>query len=238
VDIPDSNSSRESDPVEDAPALRAVIADDDPLVRRAVRDALQEAGFVVAADATNGREAVELTLHYKPDIVLLDIVMPEMDGIAAAKAIAEGAPDIRIVMLSRSEDDELGLLGLKAGASGYLSKDIDILRLPDILRGVVAGEAAVSSKFAGKLIEQLRRLPESGFGMRPVRSDLTSREWEVLDMLSAEMSVEAIADELVLSVETVRTHVKNLHRKLDVHSRPELLKAAQELRTGGRTAGN
>lgn len=210
--------------------LRVLIADDDPLARRVVRDSLQDAGFVVAADAANGLEAVELALHYRPDLVLMDIVMPEMDGISAARRIREEAPEVRVVMLSMTEDDELGLLGLRAGASGYLTKDVDVLRLPAILESVVAGEAVISPKFATTLIEELRRLPEAGRGMRPVRSSLTSREWEVLDLLDAGRTPDEIADELVLSLETVRTHIKSLHRKLGVHSREELLEAVRKLR--------
>src|SRR5262245_53429281 len=91
-------------PQGDQPPLRIVLADDDPLARRVVRDALQEAGFTVVADASNGREAVELVVHYKPDLVLMDVVMPEMDGISAARVIRERAPGVRIVILSTSAD--------------------------------------------------------------------------------------------------------------------------------------
>jgi DNA-binding NarL/FixJ family response regulator len=207
-----------------------VIADDDPLARRVVRDALQEAGFAVAADAANGREAVELALHYRPDLVLMDIAMPELDGIAAARRIREEAPEVRVVILSMSDDDELGMLGIRAGASGYLSKDVDVVHLPGMLERVAAGEPAVTPRFTAKLIDELRRLPQAGAGMRPVRSDLSSREWEVLDLLAQGMDHDQIADELVLSVETVRSHVKSLHRKLGVHTRSDLLEAVRRLR--------
>jgi two-component system, NarL family, response regulator LiaR len=210
--------------------LRVLIADDDPLARRVVRDALQEAGFVVVADAANGREAVELALHYRPDLVLMDVVMPELDGIAAAKRIGEQAPEVRVVILSISDDDELGMLGIRAGASGYVTKDVDVVHLPGMLERVAAGEPAVTPRFTAKLIDELRRLPEAGKGMRPVRSGLSSREWEVLDLLSAGRNEDQIADDLVLSVETVRSHVKSLHRKLGVHTRTELLDAVRRLR--------
>jgi two-component system, NarL family, response regulator LiaR len=212
-------------------SLRVVIADDDPLARRVVRDALQEAGMVVVADAASGREAVELALHYRPDLVLMDVVMPEMDGIAASRAINQQAPDVKVVILSMSDDDDLGLLGIRAGALGYVTKDVDVLRLPKMLERVASGEPAVTPRFTARLIDELRGLPEAGQGMRPVRSDLTAREWEVLDLLASGNSTDRIAEELVLSVETVRSHVKSLHRKLGVHSRAELLAVVRRLRT-------
>jgi NarL family two-component system response regulator LiaR len=241
VDAPreDAEQAAGSPDGDKAPAhpLRVVVADDDPLARRVVRDALQEAGMVVVADAGNGREAVELTLHYEPDLVLMDVLMPEMDGIAAAQSIREQAPEVKVVMLSMSDDDDLGLLGLRAGASGYLTKDIDVLRLPGMLERAAAGEPAVTPRFTSRLIDELRNLPQAGHGMRPVRSDLTAREWEVLDLIAAGLSTERIAEELVLSVETVRSHVKNLHRKLGVHSRAELLATVRRLRTPTGGAG-
>jgi two-component system, NarL family, response regulator LiaR len=210
--------------------LRVIIADDDPLARRVVRDALQGEGFSVPADAGNGREAVELVLHYRPDLVLMDLVMPEIDGIAATRLIREQAPEVKIVILSMSDDPELGMLGLRTGADGYLTKDLDVSTLPQLLRGVAAGEAAVSRRFTAMLIQELRRTPSSGLGMRPVRSELTTREWEVLDLLAAGLTPDRIADELVLSVETVRSHEKRLRAKLGVHSRRDLIAAVQRLR--------
>jgi DNA-binding NarL/FixJ family response regulator len=210
-----------------------VLADDDAFARRAIRNALQEAGFVVVADATNGREAVELALHYRPDLVLLDVVMPELDGIAAARRIRAEAPEIRIVMLSVKEDDEVALMGVRAGASGYLSKELDLVELPRILEGVAAGDAALTPRIAAALIEELRRAPRPGTGMRPVHSDLTQREWEVLDLLESGLEIVEIAERLVLSEETVRTHLKSTRRKLGVGSREELIAAAQRLRTPG-----
>jgi len=219
---------QEAGPVDDR--LRVLVADDDPLARRVVRDALQDAGLSVVADAASGNEAIELALHYRPDLVLMDVAMPGLDGIQAARAIHERAPEVRVVMLSMSDNDQLAMLGIRAGASGYLTKDVDVLRIPGMLKRVVDGEPAVSPKFTATLIEELRRLPQSGDGMRPVRSDLTSREWEVLDLVARGESEEEIADELVLSVETIRSHVKSLHRKLGVHTRSDLIEAVRRLR--------
>ncbi len=210
--------------------LRVVVADDDPLARRLLRDALQEAGFVVVADARTGREAVELALHYRPDFVLMDVVMPELDGITAVRQIRQRAPEVRVVILSTSADDDMGVLGIRAGAAGYLTKDVDIVHIPGLLQRVAAGEPALAPRVTAQLIEELRRLPIAGRGMRPVRSDLTSREWEVLDLLAEGKSEDDIADELVLSLETVRSHIKSLHRKLGVHTRTELIAAVGRLR--------
>src|ERR1700710_2122913 len=126
--------------------LRVIVADDDPLARRVVRDALEAGGIVVIAEAANGREAVELSLYYKPDVVLMDLVMPEVDGIQATRRILAREPDVEVVILTSSDDDEVGLVGLRAGATGFLNKRAGVEALPRALRGAVAGEAVVSRR--------------------------------------------------------------------------------------------
>ena len=218
----------------EAEALRAVIADDDPFARRVVKDVLQKAGVLVIAEARNGRQAVELSLFYRPDVVVMDVVMPELDGIIATRQIRREIPDQLIIVLTGAgeEDEELGLLALRAGASGYLSKELEIDALPRAIEGVKAGEAAISRKMTRTLIDRLRDVPSGSAGMRPVKSPLTVREWEVIDMLKAARTTDQIADELVLSTETVRSHVKNILRKLDVRSRQEAVAAADRMRNG------
>jgi NarL family two-component system response regulator LiaR len=212
--------------------LRAVIADDDPFARRVIKSALTESGVIVIAEARNGREAVELVLYYRPDVVVLDIVMPELDGILATRQILKAIPDQLVIALTGAadEDDELGLLALRAGAAGFLSKDVDINALPRTLEGLRAGEAAISRRMTRRLIEQLRSAPEGSTGMRPVKSPLTAREWEVIDLLKATRSTDEIAADLVLSTETVRSHVKNILRKLEVRSREDAVAAADRMR--------
>lgn len=210
--------------------LRVLIADDDPLARRMVRDALQDGGLVVVGEAADGTEAVELALHYRPDVVLMDVLMPGTDGIAAVQRIRAKAPDVRIVMLSTSDDAEVAMMGLRAGASGYLVKTLDVVRLPGILERAAVGEAALDPRVAASLIEELRSPALAGAGSRPVQSNLTDREWEVLDLLDAGLSPADIADRFVVSPDTVRTHIKSLHRKLDVHTRDELAATTRRLR--------
>lgn len=212
--------------------LRVIVADDDALARRMVRDVLQDAGVVVIAEATGGREAVELSTYYKPDIVVMDLVMPGVDGIAATRQIVANAPDSKVIVLTSSDDDEVGVLALRAGASGFLSKTVGMEALPRALRCARDGEAVVSRRLTMRLIDLARRVREDGAGIRPIRSSLTSREWEVLDLLCQQQSTEEIADTLVLSAETVRSHVKSILRKLGVRSRREAIAAAQQLRAG------
>ena len=193
-----------SDVTEDAPRIRALITDDDPLVRRLIRDTLQADNMTVIAEARTGREAVELALFYRPDVVVMDYMMPEMDGIEATRLIHEQDEQIRVVLLTGSTDDTLGMRGLRAGAAGFLSKDMELSSLPRALRGSVGGEAAISRRLAMQLIQHYRSAPTGGMGLRPVRSKLTGREWEVLDLLSSGASTGDIARLLVLSHETVR----------------------------------
>jgi DNA-binding NarL/FixJ family response regulator len=210
--------------------MRVIVADDDPFARRMIKDALQRAGVVIIAEAHNGYEAVELCLHYRPDVVVMDVVMPEIDGIAATRRILKEIPDQLVVMLTSTDEDDMGLLGLRAGAVGFLSKDLDIDVLPRALRGAIDGEAVISRKLGRRLVEHLRTTGSGTTGMRPVKSPLTAREWEVIDLLYEGMTTDQIADSLVLASETVRSHVKNIMKKLNARSRGEAVEAAQRMR--------
>ena len=208
----------------------AVVADADPAARRALRDALQAAGVVVVAEGHDGREAVGLTLYYRPDVALLAVAMPRLDGIAATRQIVSEAPEQLVLLLAEPDEEHLGVAGLHAGAVGFLPKDVDARGLGRALEGALHGEAVISRRLAMRLVEQVWRIPEGGRGLRPVRSPLTPREWEVIDLLDAGRSTEEIADALVLSPETVRSHVKHILRKLGAHSRAEAVAVAQEMR--------
>jgi len=211
--------------------VRVIVADDDPFARKMIKEALRRAGIVVIAEAQNGRQAVELTRHYHPDVVLMDIVMPELDGIAATRRIVKEDPHQIVVILTTADDDEIGLLGLRAGARGFLAKDVDVDVLPQALHGALNGEAAISRRLSMRLVEHVRRAPNGPGGMRPVKSPLTSREWEVLDLLAQSKTTDQIAEQLVLASETVRSHVKNILRKLDVRSREQAVAVAERMRS-------
>jgi two-component system, NarL family, response regulator LiaR len=227
-----------ADVMDDTEPLRAIIADDDPLVRRLIRDTLELDGVIVIAEAPNGREAVELSLFYRPDVVVMDYMMPQLDGLEATRLISEQAPEVRVVMLTGMDDEELGIRGLRAGAVGFLSKDMDIGSLPRALRAAFGGEAAISRRLAMQLVRQFHANGGPGMGMRPVRSPLTPREWEVLDLLAGGVTTDGIARTLVLSTETVRSHLKNLYRKLQVRTRDEAVQAAARLRELGGVAAS
>jgi NarL family two-component system response regulator LiaR len=209
---------------------RVVVADDDALARRTIDDVLRRAGMVVVAEAVDGREAVELVHYHEPDLVLMDIVMPGLDGIAATRRIVEERPDQIVILLTSAGSDDLGVLGLRVGATGYLRKDVDLEALPRAIAGTLRGEAAISRTMTRTLIEQLRQLPAPGDGLRPVHSPLTTREWEVLDLICEGRTTDEIAAVFVVSSETVRSHVKRILRKLGVNSRQEAAAAARRMR--------
>jgi DNA-binding NarL/FixJ family response regulator len=207
-----------------------IIADDDPFVRRLIKDALQSSGFVVIAEASSGREAVELTLHYNPDAVLMDVVMPGVDGISATRQILSARPQQAVILLTGSEDDDVALLGLRVGAAGFLTKDQPVEGLSRAIRAATRGEVAISRYLATRLVEHMRAAPARQGGMRPVHSSLTTREWEVLALIAENRSNAEIAEALVVSMATVRSHVKSILRKLRVRSRSEAVAAAERLR--------
>jgi DNA-binding NarL/FixJ family response regulator len=211
--------------------MRVIVADDDPFARRLIKGTLQRAGMTVVAEAADGREAVELGLHYRPDVIVMDVIMPGLDGILATRKILKANPDQLVVVLTGAGEEEFGLLAVRAGAVGFLSKDMDTNALPRTLAAVLDGEGAVSRAMTLRLIERYRERREGSAGLRPIKGPLTAREWEVIDLLEPDQTTEQVADTLVLSPETVRSHLKNIMRKLDVHSRADAVAAVKRLRT-------
>ena len=206
--------------------IRVLVADDHPPTRAGVRAALEQQGtFSVCAEVPDGDSAVEAARRERPDVCLLDIHMPG-DGIKAAETISRELPETAVVMLTVSRADEDLFDALRAGASGYLLKDIDPARLPHALRGVLDGEAALPRRLVTLLIEEFRerrrrrRIPL--VGRRSV--ELTDREWEVLDLMRDGLQTEEIAARLFISPVTVRTHVSAILRKLHVQTREDALK--------------
>ena len=203
-------------------SLRVLIADDHAPTREEVRRVLESDGrFAVCATASNASEAVWAAIQRQPDVSLLDIRMPG-SGLAAAWEIAARLPQAKIVMLTVSDEDRDLFAALRAGADGYLLKTMDLTRLPDELQGVCAGEAAMPKALVARVLEEFHgREPRwrSPVQRESAERRLTSREWEVLELLAQGRSTAKIADMLVLSSSAVRVHITSIVRKLKVANR-------------------
>jgi DNA-binding NarL/FixJ family response regulator len=210
-------------------APRVLVADADAPTRAGLRLALAEAGFDVGAEATSADGAVEAALAGAFDIGLLDVELPG-DGIEAAHRIAARVPAMRLVLLTRRPTGEELLAAVLAGASGYLGKDISSSRLPQALRGVLAGEVALPRRYTHHVLEALRgRDVRRALVAARTNAALTEREWEVLQMLAGDASTAEMARGLGISEVTVRRHVSSLLAKLGVSDRAS---AAMLLRPG------
>ena len=210
---------------------RIVLVDRDALARRAMREELTATGeFVVAAEAAEELDAISTVHRERPDLVLVDIGYPLMSGITVAKELRNQLPATPVVFCSITNDEETAIRALSVGAIGYVRKDLAPEPLARALRGVLAGEAAISRTLARRLLEELARRPESRPRLRPMGGELTAREWEVLDLLIAGESTAVIARTLGLALETVRSHIKHVLRKLGVGSRGEAIEIARRLR--------
>ena len=202
---------------------RILIVDDHPLTRDALAGLLSQNGFDVVGQAGSGAEAITAARELTPDLVLLDLSMPEMDGLAALPQIRDASPTTEVVVLTASEDEDNLLGAIRAGAAGYLLKSEPPDRIVSFLRGVVQGEAALSGAVARRLLDQVR----SGGGRSAVPDAvarvLSARELEVLLLLDRHLGTDEIAARLFISEHTVRSHVKSLLSKLGVSSRREAL---------------
>jgi DNA-binding NarL/FixJ family response regulator len=200
-------------------AMTVVIADDHAAMRSSVRAGLESGGCRVVGEAATAAEAVELVVEHRPDVVLLDIHMPG-NGIRAAQEISRIVPTTAIVMLTQSREDDDLFDSLRAGAAGYLLKDAAPQSLADSLRGVLAGEAAMPPTLVARVLDEFRGPARRRFGRgSAAAAKLSTREWEVMDLLRQGLNTDEVAARLFLSSTTVRVHVSSVLRKLAVRDR-------------------
>jgi DNA-binding NarL/FixJ family response regulator len=221
-----------------AGSARLVLADDHDLVREGIRAVLEgEPDLEVVGEAANGREAVEVCRDVRPDLVLMDVRMPGMDGLAATRAIKEELPETSVVMVTMHESPDYLLEAIKAGAAGYILKDAAGERLVEAVRRTLEGEAPLSEGLAMQLLQRLAsedeeeeaRYPEANKTPAPAPEELTLRETEVLKLLAQGRTNPQIARTVLASVSTVKIHVQNIISKLGVSDRTQAAVRAIEL---------
>jgi DNA-binding NarL/FixJ family response regulator len=201
--------------------IRVLVVDDHALFRHGLLEVLRPSpDLLIVGEARDGMEAIEQAAELLPDVVLMDVRMPTVNGIEAARRIRISQPAVRILMLTESEDEEDLYAAVRAGATGYLLKEVAIDEIADAIRAVALGQALVSPSMTTKLLSEFnalsRRLEEEDDGRR-----LTDRELEVLRLIARGMSNKDIGAELVIAENTVRNHVRNILEKLQVRSRVE-----------------
>jgi DNA-binding NarL/FixJ family response regulator len=209
--------------------MRVLMACSDASIRDAFLDALEGAdiGVVPVADAA---ATLELARQHRPDIVLLDDELPGIGDVGGPQRLAAEIPDSEVVVLAGRFDRGRGVRAVLAGAAGYISRGIAAEALPRIVRAVMRGETAIPRTLTAALIERYRLLARSQVGMRPTKTPLSPREWEVLDLMATGASPREIATELVVPLETVQSREQHILAKLGVHSRAAAIVIAQKLR--------
>ena len=211
----------------DEECIRIVIADDHAIVREGLRALIEtEPGMTLVGEASDGLDAIRLARALTPDVILLDLVMPHKDGLAAITEIKQDQPQARILVLTSFAEDDKVFPAIKAGALGYLLKDTTPQALLQAIRDVYQGESSLHPTIARKLIRELHQ-PASP---PPAGEELTEREVEVLSLVAQGLSNQEIADQLVVSERTVRKHVSNILGKLHLANRTQATLYA--LRTG------
>jgi DNA-binding NarL/FixJ family response regulator len=220
--------------VAEVSAVRVVLVDDDPLVRAGLRMILGGAPDVaVVAEAADGQDAVDVVLREAPDVVLMDIRMPRMDGLAATRRLLDRGTNARIIVLTTFDTDDMVVTALSYGAAGFLLKDTSPADLVDAVRRVAAGQPILSPSVTAQLIATVTR-PRDEAVQRSARARLarlTDREREVAEAVSEGLTNAEIADRLHLGVATVKTHVGALFSKLDVTNRVQIARCLHEATT-------
>lgn len=200
---------------------RLLVVDDVPLFRAGLASALRDAGFEVVAEAGGGEAAVTAAEKHQPDLVLLDILMPGISGLEVVEKISAVAPSVKVILLTASESEEDLLVGVKAGARGYVTKDAPFDDLVGALNAVDNGGAAVSPNMAGKLLDVTRQLLRHQELLQSRKPVLTGREIEVLSLVAEGQTSRQIGTLLFISENTVKNHIRNILDKLGLHSRSE-----------------
>jgi DNA-binding NarL/FixJ family response regulator len=209
--------------------IRVLVVDDQALVRggfRMILDAQKD--IEVVAEADDGREALEKAGELRPDVVLMDIRMPELDGLEATRRLLAGDGSSRVLILTTFDADEYVYEAMKAGASGFLLKDVRPEQLAEAVRVVAAGDALLAPAITRRLVEQFVQRPPPGSAKPPELADLTERELDVLVLVARGLSNKEIASELFLTEATVKTHVTHILTKLDLRDRVQAVVLAYE----------
>ncbi|GIU97085.1 MAG: DNA-binding response regulator [Actinomycetota bacterium] len=203
--------------------LRVMVVDDHALFRRGLDMVLsQEPDIELVGEASDGQEAIERAQELMPDVVLMDVRMPKRSGIEATARIKELMPHVKILMLTISDEEADLYEAIKAGASGYLLKEIPIEEVADAIRSVWAGQSRISPSMASKLLSEFAAMSKASEERAPVPSPrLTDREMEVLRLVAQGLNNREIAKQLFISENTVKNHVRNILEKLHLHSRME-----------------
>ena len=208
--------------------IKVLIADDQTLFREGIKDVLTgEKWIEVVGEAADGQEAVLLAKKLKPEVILMDIKLPKMDGIAATKEIKKTLPQINILMLSSYEDEAHVMEAIQAGANGYLSKMLPASELVNSIKTFTTEGLMIPQQLMGKLLQGLRKMGDNSTA--PSQNVLTKTEIKVLDLLGRGMSNKELAIELGCQVKTIKNHLNNAFHKLDVSSRTEAVVKAIKL---------
>jgi DNA-binding NarL/FixJ family response regulator len=216
-------------PEEGGQPLRVMIVDDHPIWREALERDLRSSGLDVVGTAGDGDQALRRMPAARPDVVVLDLRLPVLDGVETTKRIAESHPGVRVLILSASGEEADVLAAIKAGATGYLVKSASREELLDAVRRTAAGDAVFTPGLAGLVLGEFRRMMTGGSGREEdPGTRLTERETEILRLVAKGLSSRQIAERLVLSHRTVQNHTQNVLAKLQLHNRVELTRYAIE----------
>lgn len=208
--------------------MRVLLADDHPLFRDGLATLLRARGMDVVGEASNGLEAVEKARALKPDLILMDVNMPQMSGLEATRIVKTERPETKIVILTVSDDDENLFEAIKSGAQGYLLKSLQSQAFFDLLNGVAQGEAPISRGLATKILGEFARHLQQDEAQAANKEDLTDREKEVLRLVAEGATNRDIAGKLNVTENTVKYHLKNILEKLHLRNRAQAVAYAMQ----------
>ena len=200
--------------------IRLLLADDHRMLREGLRRSMTDEGFDVVGEAENGEEAVRMAAELQPDVILMDVSMPEMDGVEATRAIAQHEDAPRVIMLTMHADADVLANAIRAGASGYLVKDCSVDEVADAVRMAANGETALSPQLAATMLDEVRRLENPPPATEEDRL-ITKREEEVLQLIADGCSTPEVASQLYISQKTVKNHLASIYQKLDARDRTQ-----------------
>lgn len=200
--------------------IRLMLADDHRMLREGLSRSMSEHGFDVVGEARDGAEAVNMAQRLTPDVILMDVSMPEMDGVEACRQVRAAVPDTKVVMLTMHADQEVLANAIRAGACGYLVKDCSTEEIAGAVRTVFSGEVALSPQLAASMLDEVRKLATV-----PTREDrvVTKREEEVLQLIADGCSTSEVADQMYISQKTVKNHLASIYQKLDARDRTQAI---------------